>query len=64
MKQFLIFAKGVAMMLVLMALIITCIGAFTTGDSIFRIASLISIIYLGYKIYDETYPKINKNNKE
>ena len=46
MKQFLIFLKGVIVIIVVLSLLITCIGAFSTKDVVFIIAGVISLIVL------------------
>lgn len=57
MKQFLIFAQGALRMLVIMALLITCIGAIVSKDGVFittGIISLVTIVYHIYKLFRDT----------
>lgn len=51
MKQFLIFAQGALRMLVIMALIITCIGAIVSKDGFFVTTGIISLAVIVYHIY-------------
>lgn len=51
MKQFLIFAQGALRMLVIMALIITCIGAIVSKDGVFVTTGIISLVTIVYNIY-------------
>lgn len=61
MKQLIEFAKGVGVMLCVMAFIITCIGALATGDGVFITTAIITLLvagYIGYKVV-----KWRKENK-
>ena len=60
MEQLKIFLKGVAQMLIILSLFITCIGAITSGDKFFLVIGIISIIYLIYKTYK--YIRDSKRN--
>lgn len=51
MKQLIEFAKGVGVMLCVMAFIITCIGAISTGDAVFIVTAIITLLVVGYGGY-------------
>ncbi len=46
-----IFAMGALRMLLMMALIITCIGAITTGDGFFIATGVVSLIVVAYEAF-------------
>lgn len=46
------------------ALIITLIGAFTTGDVVFVITGIMSIPYIAWRLKTEFEPWNNTTNKE
>lgn len=57
MEQLKIFAQGALRMLVIMALLITCIGAIVSKDGVFittGIISLVTIVYHIYKLFRDT----------
>lgn len=51
MKQFLIFAQGALKMFVIMALIITCINAFSNGEMFIKVISSISLAAVLFEVY-------------
>ena len=51
MEQLKIFALGALKMLVIVAMLITCIAAFTTGDGFFIATGVISLAVIVYKVY-------------
>lgn len=51
MEQLKIFALGALRMLVIMALLITCIAAIVSKDGFFIITGIISLVVVGYHIY-------------
>lgn len=51
MKQLIEFAKGVGVMLCVMAFIITCIGAISTGDVVFIVTAITTLLVAGYVGY-------------
>lgn len=51
MKQFGIFLLGAARMLVILALYITCIAAFVSGDKFFIATGVISFAKISYEVY-------------
>ena len=52
MEQLKLFFLGVAKMIAIIALLITCIGAFTTKDGFFIAMAIISLVTIGYKVYE------------
>lgn len=51
MEQLKIFAFGVLRILVIMALYITCISTFVSGDGLFIVAGIISLIAISWEVY-------------
>lgn len=62
MKQFLIFLQGAIKMLAFFAVLITCIGAITTGQGFLIASSLISLVAIGFQVYKATRGKLNEKN--
>ena len=49
-------------MLAFFAVLITCIGAITTGQGFLIASSLISLVAIGFQVYKATRGKLNEKN--
>jgi hypothetical protein len=50
MKQLIEFAKETGIMLCVITFIITCVGSISTGDVVFIVAAIITLLAVGYEI--------------
>ena len=63
MKQFLIFLQGAIKMLCFLAVLITCIGAITTGQGFLIVTAVISMVAVGFQLYKATRGKLNEKSE-
>ena len=60
MKEFLIFLQGAIKMFAFLAVLITCIGAITTGHGFLITTAVISMAAVAYQLYKSTRGELNK----